>query len=48
VIEITKELAEAVHRGQMLVAVAEMVLAELTGGVAERFRDVRNARIIGP
>jgi len=47
-IEITKELVEAVHRGQMLVAVAEMVLAELAGGVAERFRDVRNARIIGP
>ena len=33
VIEIAEELVEAVHRRQELVLVAEMVLAELAGGV---------------
>ena len=36
VIEIAEELVEAVHRGQELVPVAEVVLAELAGGVAQR------------
>ncbi len=36
VIEIAEEFIEAMHRRQMLVAVAQMVLAELAGGVAER------------
>ena len=34
VVEVAEELVEAVHRGQELVAVAEVVLAELPGGVA--------------
>ena len=36
VIQIAEELIEAVHAGQIFVQVAEMVLAELTGGVAHR------------
>ena len=48
VIEVAEELVEAVHRRQMLVAVAEMVLAELAGGVAERLHDVGDARIERP
>ena len=36
VVEVAEELVEAVHRGQVLVAVAEVVLAELAGGVAHR------------
>jgi hypothetical protein len=34
VIEISEEHVEAVHRRQELVAIAEVVLAELTRGVA--------------
>ena len=34
VVEVAEELVEAVHRRQMLVAIAEMVLAELAGAVA--------------
>ena len=34
-VEIAEELVEAVHGRQRLVAVADMVLAELSGGVAE-------------
>ena len=34
VIEVAKELIEAVHRRQELVLVAKMVLAELAGGIA--------------
>jgi hypothetical protein len=37
-IEIAEELIEPVHRRQELVAVAESVLAELAGGVSERFQ----------
>ena len=36
VIEVAEELVEAVHRRQELVAVAQVVLAELAGGVAHR------------
>ena len=36
VIEIAEELIEAMHRRQELVAVAEVVLAELRGHVALR------------
>ena len=39
VIEAAEELVEAVHRGQMLVAVALVVLAELAGGVALALED---------
>ena len=34
-VEIAEELVEAVHRRQRLVAIADMVLAELSGSVAE-------------
>ncbi|MNZ44172.1 hypothetical protein D3C78_617980 [compost metagenome] len=34
VIEVAKELVEAMYRGQELVAVAQVVLAELAGGIA--------------
>src|SRR5262245_54716273 len=48
VVEVAEELIEAVHRGQVLVAVAEMVLAELAGGVSERLQQLRDGRILGP
>src|SRR5215472_11233862 len=35
VVEVAEELVEAVRGGKKLVAIAEMVLAELPGGVAE-------------
>ena len=38
VIQITKELVEAVHAGQIFVQIAEMVLAELSGRVAHSFK----------
>ena len=47
VVEVAEELIEAVHGGQELVAVAEMVLAELTGHVAERLQEVGDGRIRG-
>ena len=47
VIEIAEELVEAVDRRQVPVAVAEMILAELAGGIAKRFHDIGNARIEG-
>jgi hypothetical protein len=36
VVEVAEELVEAMDRGQELVPVAEVVLAELPGGVAQR------------
>jgi hypothetical protein len=48
VIEIAEELVEAVHRRQVLVAVAEVVLAELAGGVAEGFQHVGDGGILRP
>ena len=36
VIEVAEELIEAMHGRQVFIAVAEMVLAELAGGIAER------------
>src|SRR5689334_20473605 len=36
VIEVAEELVEAMHRWQELVSVAEVVFAELSGGVSER------------
>ena len=42
VIEIAEELVEAVHRRQELVVVAEVVLAELAGGVAHRLERRRD------
>ena len=43
VVEIAEELVEAVHRRQELVAVAEMVLAELAGHVALRLEQFGDA-----
>src|SRR5262245_41176133 len=40
VVEIAEELVEAVHGGQVLVAITEMVFAELAGGVALLFKEV--------
>ena len=45
VIEVAEELVEAVHGRQVFVAVAEMVLAELAGGVAERLEQLGDGRV---
>ena len=45
VVEIAVELVEAVHGRQELVAVAEMVLAELAGGIAERLEQLGDRRV---
>ena len=45
VIEIAVELVEAVHGRQELVAVAEMVLAELAGRIAERLEQFGDRRV---
>src|SRR5438552_15960573 len=37
VIEVTKEFIEAVDGGQELIEIAQMIFAELAGGVALRF-----------
>jgi hypothetical protein len=41
VIEVAEELVEAVVGRKILVPIAEMVLAELAGGVAERLQRAR-------
>ena len=46
VVEVAEELVEAVHGGQVLVAVAEVVLAELSGRVALRLESVGDGRIL--
>ena len=46
VIEIAEELVEAMHGRQELVAVAEMVLAELSGHVAERLEQIGERRVL--
>jgi hypothetical protein len=45
VIEITVELFEAMHGRQIFVAIAEVVLAELAGGVAERLQHFSYGRV---
>ena len=45
VIEIAEEFVEAVHGRQVFVAVAEMVLAELAGGIAERLEQFGDGRV---
>src|SRR5262245_3629697 len=45
VLEIAEELVEAVHGRQEFVAVAEVVLAELPGRIAERLQELGNGRI---
>ena len=46
VIQIAEELVEAVHRRQVLVAIAQVVLAELAGGVSEALEDLRDRGIL--
>ena len=48
VIEVAEELVEAVHRRQELVLVAQMVLAELAGGVAQRLQQFGDGRVFRP
>src|SRR5215831_17807273 len=48
VIEIAEEFVEAVCGRQMLVAIAEVVLAELAGGVAVGFQDIGDAGVERP
>ena len=45
VIEVSEELVEAMDRGEVLVAVAQVVLAELTGGVPMRLEEIGDCRI---
>ena len=40
-----KEHVEPVHGGQILVAVAQMVLPELAGHIAPRFQQVGKRRV---
>ena len=47
VVEVAEELVEAVRGGKELVLVAEVVLAELAGGVPERFQQLRDGRVLG-
>ena len=47
VVQVAEELVEPVHRRQVLVAVAEVVLAELAGGVAERLEQLGDGGILG-
>ena len=47
VVQVPEELVEPVHRRQVLVAVAEVVLAELAGGVPERLQELGDGRVAG-
>jgi hypothetical protein len=47
VVEVPEELVEPVDRGQVLVLVAEVVLSELAGDVAERFEQLGNGDVLG-
>jgi hypothetical protein len=46
VIEVAEEHVESVHRRQEFVAVAEVVLAELSRGVALRLQQFGNSRVL--
>ena len=46
VVEVAVELVEAVHRGQKLVAIAEVVLAKLPGRVALVLEELSNRRVL--
>jgi hypothetical protein len=49
VVEVAEELVEPVHRGKVLVQVAEVVLAELAGGISQRLEQLGDRRILcGP
>ena len=45
-VEIAEELVEAMDGGQKLIAIAQMVLAELAGGVAMRFEQLGKRRVL--
>src|SRR5215471_18708307 len=45
-VEIAEELVEAVHGGQELVAVADVVLAELAGRIALRLEQLGQRRVL--
>jgi hypothetical protein len=45
VIQVAEELIDPMHRRQMLVAVAEVVLAELPRGVAEILEELPDRRV---
>ena len=47
VIEIAEELVEAMDGGQVLVLVAQVVLAELAGGVAQRLEQFGDGGVLG-
>jgi hypothetical protein len=44
-VQVAKKLVEAMHSRQIFVAIAEMILAELPGGVAERFEQLRQGNV---
>ena len=46
-VEVAEELVEAVVGGQELVLVAQVVLAELAGDVAQRFEELGDGRVFG-
>ena len=46
VVEVAEKLVEAVNGRQEFVAVAEMVLAELSGRVALRLEQIGNGRVL--
>src|SRR5215472_16833336 len=45
VVEVAEELVKAMNRGQILVAIAEVVFAELAGSVAQRLKEFGYRRI---
>ena len=45
VIEIAEEFVESVHGRQVFIPIAEMVFAELTGGIAERLEQFGDGRV---
>jgi hypothetical protein len=47
VVQVAEELVEAVQGRQVLVSVAEVVLAELAGRVAERLEQLGDGRVLG-
>ena len=44
-VEVTKELVEAVHRREKLILVSQVIFSELASGVAERLQEFRNGRV---
>jgi hypothetical protein len=46
VVEVAEELVEPVHGGQELVAVAQVVLAELPGRVTQRLEELGDRRVL--